>query len=422
MVKNSKKILYFVVLVCLSILILVYAINKSNNILFCATLLLCCANILQSKVSMFSIFTLIITYIVLPVFVQDNFGRSYGVLESSELPLYAKEIYTYVSVFLFLLFTFITFTRILKKEKSLYKTNFYISNKILYTFCAGAIIFSIVAFPRLPFISSSRPRFEMLLPGGAWNHLALVFLIAISCRYKNSWCARLTGCFVCFWFLGNGERVDILGYVVGVMLFFLNRHKLKKLHYIQLIFVACIGIIILNFIGDVRSNSNNGLSGLIYEFVVQKTATDIAYVFNCCIHYSQNNLLYGSTYSYYLLNAFPILNAENQVMKILEGFASPGGEYLLCEPLINFGFIGIIVTTIAEFSFLSLIFSSRDKYFKYIAIFVIFTQFRIIWYGRSYIETAIIYFIPFLILIKSVLEMRVKSHTATQQKKKVKNT
>lgn len=83
-----------------------------------------------------------------------------------------------------------------------------------------AIIFTIVAFPRLTLHVVAAQRFDMLLPGQAWNQLAVVALL-FNIRYlKERTSVKLVYIFVICWFLLNGERADITGLILGLVVFF----------------------------------------------------------------------------------------------------------------------------------------------------------------------------------------------------------
>lgn len=409
----SKKInLWEALLISTAIaLSLVFLVTENINYMFWAMFSTAGAVLILAKFSVFSLATIILTYITVPVYFQDNFGTSYGILQAMDIPLYAKEIYSIIFFYLIVLYLFLKFSPLLNAEKKIYRSNFFINDTVLIFSCAASIAFTLIAFPRVPGIYYEGARFSALLPGNGWNHLALVFLIVISCRYHNSWAARLSGIFVVFWFLSHGERVDILGYLVGMVLIYLNRHQLSKKRLILLCIFAIIIFLLMIAIGQIRTADVITLSTLVREVLVQRTATDIAYVFNSSIHFVYHHeLLHGVTYTSYLFELIPMLPAPYLTQNILQSlFATPGGEFYLSEALINFGIGGIYIVQILELLVIILLLKSKSRYIVAAFCFTVCTQFRILWYGRTYVETAIVIYLPILILFINTLNRRKNS-------------
>ena len=402
---NVLEALLFSSAIALSLLFLV---TENTNYMFWA--MLCVAGLIltHARFSAFSLATIILTYITLPVYYQDNYGHSYGILQTMNIPLYSKEIYSIIFFYLGILYLFLKFSPLLSAEKKLYQSKIIISDTLLFFSCAASIIFSIIAFPRLPGIYYEGARFDALLPGNGWNHLALVFLIIISCRYHNSWTARFSGVFVILWFLSHGERVDILVYLVGLVLIYLNRHRLSKKRLSVLFICAIFTFFLMIAIGQIRTGDTITFTTLVREILVQRTAADIAYVFNASIHFAYHHeLLHGLTYTSYMVELIPMLPAPYLTQNILQSlFATPGGEFYLSEALINFGIGGIYVVQILELLLTIVLLKSKSKYVTAIFYFVVCTQFRIVWYGRTYVETAIVIYLPILIIFINTLNRR----------------
>ena len=196
-----------------------------------------------------------------------------------------------------------------------------------------------------------------------------------------------------------------------MVLIYLNRQKKKKKRLILLCIFAIIIFLLMIAIGQIRTADVITLSTLVREVLVQRTATDIAYVFNSSIHFVYHHeLLHGVTYTSYLFELIPMLPAPYLTQNILQSlFATPGGEFYLSEALINFGIGGIYIVQILELLVIILLLKSKSRYIVAAFCFTVCTQFRILWYGRTYVETAIVIYLPILILFINTLNRRKNS-------------
>lgn len=161
------------------------------------------------------------------------------------------------------------------------------------------------------------------------------------------------------------------------------------------------------FIGELRVNNTQNLTmmNIVKKVFVQNTAADIGYVFNASVDYSENQeLLMGKTYLTYLIKLVPFVDSNVRAGKILnDNYATPGGEFILSEPLINFGMFGAIVFQLIEFGAYTIILSKNNRYRFFLYSFLMITVFRTSWYGWMYIEKAVVYFIPIIYWITKIL-------------------
>lgn len=404
----KKKLIIFFILNTLSFFN--FFITSNSNIIFFCLWIMCFLIIVKAKFSLFSSTAVIVSYITIPVYFQENYGHSYGILELNTIPLYSKEIYLLILLFLDIIWLFVQLSKILAREKKLYRYDYNVTNLVFYLSCVGSIFFAIVAFPRFPFVESNDDRFSMLLPGHAWNHLALVFMLICTTRFMKSHLARISIAFTIFWFLSHGERVDMIGYFLGVVIYYFNKHKIKTSDIIILLLIGLFVVISFNLIGFRRQSQQANISNIVYNLIVQKTAADLAYVFNSSIHLAYTSkLYYGLTYSTYLFNLIPMASTPYLPEAILQkAYNTAGGEFILCEPVINFGLYGILLFELFEIFLLYLLLSEENtRFFRSILMFIVFTQFRILWYGRTYIMTSIFGFIPILLFLNYLLSSKV---------------
>lgn len=398
---NDKKRIILIFEIILSIItIIVYSFKLNYNIIFIINIVLSFVICFKAKFSLISLQTVLLNYVLGPVFFQYNFSTSYGLLQLDLIPLN----YDYINMALFiwniLNFNFIFFTSFLKKESELLKYKPKLKKKVTYIFSTLAILFTIIALPSLPFqtFDTRVVALKALLPGNAWNHLVIILLIFIFSEFKNSKYVKFTYCFVVFWFLSHFERVDMLGLLLMIsVLMIINASKKKRKRYIVILFIfGTIMFFGLTAFASIRVNKSVKANELIKSIFVHSTVADIAYTFNSAIQYkSDKGLMYGKTYSAYLIESVPLLNSESRFDKILQKqYHTVGGGYLLGEPIMNFGIIGLVVFKVAELFILYKLvnFKFKIQYFWYVFIFA--TIFRSIWYGLSYIELGIIYIIP----------------------------
>lgn len=162
------------------------------------------------------------------------------------------------------------------------------------------------------------------------------------------------------------------------------------------------------FLGELRADNieDMTITDIARKTLVQNTAADVGYVFNTSIEYAQTNeLLKGRTYLTYFIKLVPFLDSNVRAGKILnETYLTPGGEFILSEPLMNFGTIGILIFQIVEFSVYSAILSKKSRYRFFLYSFLMLTVFRTSWYGWMYIEKAVVYFIPIIYWITKILD------------------
>ena len=110
-------------------------------------------------------------------------------------------------------------------------------------------------------------------------------------------------------------------------------------------------------------------------------------------------LLYGKTYKNYINDAIPFYKSYSAAAVLNDTYGSPGGIYILSEPYMNFGVIGVVLFTLLEIYIIYWITKKKTEYSYFLYLFILTTQFRICWYGISYIEIGVIYILPILYLL-----------------------
>ena len=404
----------------LVIMISYYAYNKNPNIIFIGNIILGILICLKCKTSIFSLKIIILNYVLIPLAFQFNTGKSSGILGLGYYHLNYDIANLLIYVYSLIIYLYITNTNLLKYENSKQKSNFSFSTVSSIFGCIIAIIFTFIAFPNLLF-GGTRDRFDSLLLGHAWNHLVIISLLFAYPNLQKSLFVKISYMFCILWFLISGERVDMIGLIACVMFISITK-KFSKIDkkliinkFIKILKYGILSLVIVSvlvLIGEKRNANSISLSDIPRKILIQSTAADISYVYNISIKYrKEHSLMYGKSYINYLKNTIPIKKVNTLDFVLRDCYGSPGGLFLLSEPYMNFGILGIVMFAILECIVIEWILKQKSKYSYFLYLFILATQFRICWYGLYYIETGILYFIPLLYLIFSIIDQKMKKQS-----------
>ena len=396
-------------------IIVFYLLFINYNIILIGNIVLTFFIVLKSKFSLFSIKAILIIYVLIAIAFQYNTGISYGLLQMDLYPLKYGIINVSIYLYLIILYFFITNTDILDSERKKINKKVFNNNFFIFICCITAIAFSIVAFPSLNFTFGSGVRFNSLLPGNAWNHVVVISLIMILPNLKDNKLVKLTYLFCIFWFLIHSERVDMIGVIFLVFVYFSNKIDIKKLNKklknINKIILLILIVLVFVIIGEVRSGRKIDLSFeyLCNKILIQNTAADVGYVYNVSIIETENNgYNYGETYLNYIYEIIPFIKSNYDASSYLRSnYSTAGGIFILSEPYMAFGLIGVIIFAIIEFIILNIILKKDGNYTYYIYLYLLATPFRVCWYGLVYIEKGIIYIIPLMLILRKILKKRI---------------
>lgn len=384
---------------------------KIQDILFFVNILLLFFIVGKSQFSILSLWAIISNYVLINVYYVYKTGHGYGLLGMTK-HIYMLEFCISILILNISLMIWSFITGFLAREKESIKCSIQIKRSICEILALAAVVSTYIAFPKLGF-GFSENRFEALLPGHFWNHLMVVLMIFATIRLKDS--AVIKGCLfiITVWLLAHGERVDI----IGLYAYLFVKVCVKKGYHINfkfimrffLIFVMAFSLLI--YIGSAREGnlSLKKFSDILSSLFSQSTASDVGFVYNSTIDYIKKyGLLGGKTFIVYLQGLIPLLNQPMRAGAIIgKIYSSAGGEFILTEPLINFSFAGIaVLMNIYIFAIYQLI--KRQKTYSIIVFyFLIATSFRYLWYGPTYIETGIVYLIPFVWICTNSLRDRI---------------
>lgn len=401
---KQNKILWLLISILLLIFVFIFPLNKDGLLVINFVVLI--VTLIKARVSLISLWSIITNYVMINVFFYDISGVGYGILGLSTIDFALMLRYMLVLNISFLFWSVLSdFT---KREKNIIRYTCYNPGKnFSIVCCVIAVLTTLIAFPTVPFTFTN--RFEALLPGNAWNHFALVALIFVSPNIKKYKFVKLTYIFVICWFLSHYERVDVLGLAVALLLIYVMKKKEEIIQILKVSVIFLILFILMSFLGEIRMASSFSISGILTKLVTQNTASDVGYMYSIAVDYiSTHSLLFGETYLKYVIKVIPILETSNFETATILGqyYGVPGGSFILDEPLMNFGLLGVII--IPNF-YIGLVYSLIKKItvYRYIVFLFIFaTAFRYLWYGVGFIETGILWLIPFIYFIYKIMRVR----------------
>lgn len=414
-----SKIYPYVFLIFLGGFVLFF---QSPILLFSYAVLLFILIMATAKISFFSELSFILTFSYMQGVIHQINGIEGSTLAwaGEEMPFYFAELSMATISFLLTMLWFVWFTPLIKHERQIYLKGSGIRLGTGILFIVIAFMLLLLVFPSLPTVSfgeATRARNESLsgLYGLVLTALLLCSLtIDLSFKYKPFVAAYFL---VCFWIMGHGERVEVLG--------FLSYYGLKLIHYYDFgnlkksiarhrkksLYIGGIIILFLAmWVGMARSGYYNSISlgMLLYNLIVQPTCGDIVYVFNCAADmWHTGNGTYGYTYLQYLTELIPGATDQfSPAVILLDRYKTMGGGLFFTEPMMNFGIIGVIVFNIEFCIVMNIILKKSSNYRAWFWIPITIEIFRIAWYGRAgwilcaFVEVPLLFLATRLVLNK----------------------
>ena len=213
----------------------------------------------------------------------------------------------------------------------------------------------------------------------------------------------------------HGDRVIVFGFLIYCAFKYLNTQsglsnkvKNKIVEHKKIIFVGIAGLLVaalgirLQLSRSGYSTANLNLSTVFRNILVQGTACDVVYVFNCATDmWKHGNLLNGYTFLQYIVCWIPFLpNPYYPAAVIMKYYTTLGGGLFFAEPMMNVGLIGTCVFSFLFLMFLNIVLNKPSNYKCFFWIPFILTIFRMTWYlGLDSWVTMSIYITPILYYI-----------------------
>lgn len=396
--KNLRAFIIIMVAVLFSFFVLELSSGYLAGLLLNVGLFL--AVIVENGVSIVTLVALTFNMLLGAITVQYYTGSSYGLLSMDYVQLHLSTIVVVSVLYNLSLMIFSGIFNIPQNEKKVIGQNFSVVKSKLAILFANlvAVCFSFVAFPYMPFTNAGVNRFDMLLPGHAWNQLAVVALLFNLENFRRSKWVQLTFAFVVFWFISHGERADMAGLMFGLLFRYLmiqKRLKLRKL------FPAVIGGLLLVYmfvaVGNWRiSGSKTSFVQSITGIFTFSTVADVAYLYNASIDYFMSGVRTGGRLLLEnLLKAIPFYQSKSDFTSLVNSiYPNAGGEPIVSSALIDFGLIGVLLQTFIDFALIRIILFKNSAFFQMEYILLLCSIPRMVWYGRSYIFSGTLIFIP----------------------------
>lgn len=395
---NKKSMLYICIGLTIIIVLTVFKRFSLVDLLFYIDEILAFIIVGVAQFSLFSVMAILSNYMLANVFYVYKTGMGYGLLASTN-HIYMYEMCIVLLLFNVILLTWITCSKVLKSEKEIFRLDWDISKRTCNVCAIVAVLLAYIAFPSFEFGITTN-RFQSLLPGHFWNHFMIVFLIFASIKIKKNNFIKTCVLVITVWLLFHGERVDLVGFYSFLLIRFcvIRDYHLNMKFFIKfgvVLFLVFTGLI---YIGEARVGGTFSfdLNAIASSFLSQGTASDVGYVFNSSIDYFKNYKLFlGETYITYIKGIIPFLDQPMRAGSIIQNlYRTAGGEFILVEPLINFGYIGVFVWTNLFVMVLGMLIKKKTVYKSLVYFFLVATSFRYIWYGLTYIETGLLYLLP----------------------------
>lgn len=387
--------------------------NNKVYMLFLFNMFMLFLIIYKAQFSIMSVWAFVPNYTLMSVFYYYETGIAYGKLAYIH-KLYMNEMCIALICYNIIIFIFCYYSHLLQYEKKVYEADVNINTTTAIIFAILAVVMVYIAFPSLNFTFDSSNRFNALLPGHFWNHFSIILLLFAVGNLKNSRIIQICFCIVIAWFLLHSERVDVLGLLIFLIIRYCSR-KNYNFSFKVMSGVTIIGIfifVVFLYIGNSRAGEQMVLSVSSFwqNFMTQSTSSDLGHVFNGTIDYVNNKgLLYGKTYITYLQGLIPMFDQPLRAGHLVGVYYhTAGGEFIISEPYINFGYIGILVIITVYICIVEKIIKKNTLYGRIVFYFLTASAVRYLWYGLTYIETGIIYLIPLSYLLSKVLKIKIK--------------
>ena len=376
--------------------------------------------LIRAKFSFFSAFSFILLFSYLQEHIAAiDSSRAGGMLFAGMgIPIYIHELYICTVFFYIVEYIFFSLTDVLLNEKKMYTNSLELNRKVAHIFAFGALFLIILSYPSMPTLSGTLSRNEGMIQSSRFVQIAM-FLLALTYdslkKYKDilvAWIISL------IWVLFHGDRVIVFGFLIYCALKYLNSQPAVKSHVdhiknviikykkILLVVAAAVCVAILGIRLQLSrsgySTQNLNLSTIVNSILIQGTACDVVYVFNCATDlWKHGNQLNGYTLLQYIVCWIPFLpNPYYPASVIMNYYTTLGGGLFFAEPMMNFGLVGTLLFSSAFLFFLCAVLNNPSRFKCFFWIPFVITIFRMTWYlGLDSWVTMSIYIAPILYYI-----------------------
>lgn len=364
-----------------------------------------------AKFSYYTIFSFILWF----SFLQEYIATINPALASGRLmaglgiPVYDQELF--ICTMFFFIFELIVFatTQVINSEKEIYKRKLIIKKEIAYLLGIVAFGLVIMAYPSMPSFGATLGRDKGIVPSSLVVPLAMLLLAVIFDNLKYGLFLKCITVLTLVWVLFHGDRVIVMGYVIYVILKYMNDGRfnfntLKSIIFNKRTLVVAIGVVVIAALAiriqttRMGSNYSLNISDLMMNIIKQGTAGDVVYSFNCSVHmWKHGNCVGGYSYLYYLANILPGANSDYySAMILMNEYNSLGGGLIFVEPMINGGIFHTFIYSIIFILLITWIYCKENRYHALLVISICILVFRFEWYATcAGLVKMFLYYVPF---------------------------
>lgn len=359
--------------------------------------------------------------LLLPIISLLAFGPSGEVqpLFNNRTQLIEKHFYLLAFSAMFFYYSWSMLLLITKKTFSNFDVNLlkYLSEEpksllATWLFSIVSIVAAIIYLPDLPGKSYGELS-AALLPGNAWNAVAIIAYFFVIIGVKKSVIRKFSLVFVPFWLLSHFARVDILGLVLLGYMIFTNVKKgkfIKEKFNLWKVALLAIGIFLFAYLGVVRDRGLVFDPGAILDsllmFFNYLTVQDLLYSTAAAI---EVNHMYGSfptllNYIPQMIPSFLIQSSEGAPHIVASYIHTNFGLLIYGEYYLNYRLIGVFVAPFITYMVLFFPILALRMFFGRFGFvlgyyLLLTTSARVFWYGYIYYIKPLFLIVPVFILI-----------------------
>lgn len=381
---------------------------KLSTICFAIAMTQVLAIVCTAKISIFSLFAILINFCFIQEYAAYIGVEVYGLLGVSTVPIYFFEMFICIYTFNIGLYMVLTNSNCLNNESELFKEKLDIGYAFSIILSLLAIIITILIFPTVPSLISfsSTERFNSgIISFVGWSCIPYFFLAVAIINKKANKFVMLVSAFVVIWYVFHGERVDCIGFLALFAIKYFNEHPGKKAIVKEIIGALILGLVFVG-VGILRSGAKKMTMGDLFQgLLIQSTACDVTYVFNCSVDLAEKGTAFhGVTYLSYIINCVPLLPDSYSFQTYIHKFYyTAGGGLFFAEPVANFGIGFACIFSCFYIALLVSIIKKRSRYRYMIYATLCITVFRSAWYGLNYPITTILYFAPAVLIAYNLM-------------------
>lgn len=414
---NSKNLIRISLYTILTVLIGVSHINHLELILITLGL------ISIFNIARFSYFT-IFSFVLWFSFLQEYIATINPLLAAGRLmaglgvPIYDAELFICVMFFYIAELIVFSSTNVVKGEKELYKRKIVLKRNTAYLFGLIAYILVLLAYPSMPKLGATLGRDQGFISSSLIVPLALLLLAVLFDNLKHSVLLKGVTVLTLIWILFHGDRVMVMGYLVYVLLKYMNDggfnfNTLKSIIFNKRTLIVLIGVIVVVAVAIRIQTTREGaaysltFNEFLMSMIKQGTAGDVVFSFNCSVDmWKHGNGMGIYPYLYYVSNLLPGADQSYYTAVILlENYNTMGGGLFFTEPMISGG---MILTFIHSAIFIMLVtwaFDKNTKYHSFLIIPFCLLIFRFEWYATcAGLVKMLLYYVPFTYLMAKKLK------------------